>query len=381
MNLARVRSPELRPSTNTSIGRILVPDPAEQLAQKTDRTGFIENEAFSELKRFATDALNWMANERLGEREKRRAEERVDAPKIVSEAQERLEQAIKQLPAETRPSVQQAVRRLESAREREARTLREDVQLYRTLGTVGTTAALFAHESAKPVTQIEKMTRTIENRAKKELGERYAALLANPVELVLRSARALRTFAEFPLRFLAREKRRAVRVDVHAAVSDVVELFEPFLSDARINARLELVDETPLVRGSVAAIEAIVANLMTNAVNALGAEEAAAGARDIVIRTELTWRWTPPLFGLPGGAREERLLLRVLDTGPGITRLSLDDIWLPGRTTRVGGTGLGLTIVRDTVADLGGQVHAVAQGDLGGAEFIVELPVVQQEGR
>lgn len=367
MNLARARSPELRPSTNTSIGRIVVPDPAEQLNQKTDRTGFIENEAFSDLKRFATDALDWMANERLSEREKRRAKERVDAPKIVSEAQARLEQAIKQLPAETRPAVQRAVRGLESAREGEARTLREDLQLYRTLGTVGTTAAVFAHESAKPVTQIEKMARTIETRAKKELGERYAALLGNPVELVMRSARALRTFAAFPLRFLAREKRRTARVDVHAAVSDVVELFEPFLTDARISTRLELVDETPLVRGSVAAIEAILANLLTNAINALDAEDAATGARDIVIRTELSG--------------EGRLLLRVLDTGPGITRLSIDDIWLPGRTTRVGGTGLGLTIVRDTVTDLGGRVHVVARGDLGGAEFIVELPVVHQEGR
>ena len=30
--------------------------------QKTDRTGFIENEAFQELRRFAEDALEWMAH-------------------------------------------------------------------------------------------------------------------------------------------------------------------------------------------------------------------------------------------------------------------------------------------------------------------------------
>src|SRR5205823_6621922 len=99
---------EFRPSTNTSIGRIVVLDPAEQLAQKTDRTGFIENEAFSELKRFATEVLDWMARERLAERETRRGKGRSEAPKVTSEARARLQRAIQQLPAETRPPVQQA---------------------------------------------------------------------------------------------------------------------------------------------------------------------------------------------------------------------------------------------------------------------------------
>ena len=57
----------------------------------------------------------------------------------------------------------------------------------------------------------------------------------------------------------------------------------------------------------------------------------------------------------------------------GINNIKLDEIWLPGKTTREGGTGLGLTIVRDSVADLGGKVNVIPKGELGGAEFIVEL--------
>ncbi len=366
MNLARARDPQLRPSTNNSIGRVVVPDPQEELIQKTDRSGFIENEPFSELRRFAMDALDWMAGERLHERDARRSKERIEAPRVRSEAQASLEQTIEQLPLQTRPAVQRAVRRLEAAHEQEARTLREDVQLYRTLGTVGTTAAVFAHEAAKPVTQVEKMGRLIERRGRKALGEAYATQLENPVQHILRSARALKSFASLPLRFLIREKRRAGRIEVHAVILDVLQLFEPFLTDAQITTRLELVDVAPVVRGSVAAIEAILANLLTNATNALDSEETTSDVRDIIIRTELSG--------------EERLLLRVLDSGPGITRLSLNDIWLPGRTTRPGGTGLGLTIVRDTVVDLGGRVHALSHGELGGAEFIVEVPVLAPGG-
>ena len=68
--------------------------------------------------------------------------------------------------------------------------------------------------------------------------------------------------------------------------------------------------------------------------------------------------------------------LRVLDNGPGIVGISKDDIWLPGETTRKNGTGLGLTIVRDTVSDLSGRVDAVERGEIGGAEIIVELPII-----
>lgn len=75
LNLRRARSPELRPSTNNSIGSIVVEDPNDLLHQKTDRSGFIENHAFDELRDFAMDALDWMASMRLREREQRREEE------------------------------------------------------------------------------------------------------------------------------------------------------------------------------------------------------------------------------------------------------------------------------------------------------------------
>lgn len=49
---------------------------------------------------------------------------------------------------------------------------------------------------------------------------------------------------------------------------------------------------------------------------------------------------------------------------------------MPGETTNPNGTGLGLTIVRDAVYDLGGKVRANANGEHGGAEIIVEIPIL-----
>ena len=76
MNLRRSQSPEERPSTNNSIGRISIRQTEGLLIQKTDRSGFIESDSFIELKRFATDALEWMARRRMREAQKRRGKER-----------------------------------------------------------------------------------------------------------------------------------------------------------------------------------------------------------------------------------------------------------------------------------------------------------------
>ena len=51
-------------------------DTSSLLVQKTDRSGYVEDEAYTELVQFAQDAMDWMANRRLDVAEKRRAAQR-----------------------------------------------------------------------------------------------------------------------------------------------------------------------------------------------------------------------------------------------------------------------------------------------------------------
>ena len=361
MNLARARSPELRPSTNTSVGRVRVTDPEDRLLQKTDRSGFIENEAFGELRRFATDALDWMSKERLRARETKRQTTRPQSGRAVKTARAHLSQAVSALPPETRAAVSNAVDRLEKARDREVNVLREEVQLYRTLATVGTTAGVLGHESAKPLIQIDQMARRIESRGREALGPAYDQSLGKPIELIDASVDALRSFAQFSRQLLQRDKRRVGRVRVHATIENTIDLFMPFLKASRIRVEGVLAgDIDPEILGSEAALESIITNLVTNAIHAFDKAAARTTDRRIVVRTEVAGT---------------RLLLRILDNGPGVIDIEPDEIWLPGRTTVPGGTGLGLTIVRDAATDLSGKCTVIPEGELGGAEFIVELPL------
>ena len=350
MNLLRARNPEMRPSTNTAIGRVFAPDPDQILTQKTDRTGFLENTAFIELRRFAIEALEWMAHKRLAERDARQRKTKVEVSSGVALAKNKLQEEVKKLPPSQRSRVSEAVQSLESVRQRQETILREDLQLYRTLASLGTTIAVFAHEAAKPAGQIKNMALSISRRGKKALGPAYPRILEKPVAIVLKSAKALESYASFPLTLLQREKRRFGEVDIHSVIRDVVQLFVPFLDDAKITCEVRICDDQVRVWGSVAVFESILSNLITNAVNAFTQQKQSKLERRMLVTTQVS---------------EDTLLISVKDNGPGIVSLPIDEIWLPGRTSTPGGTGLGLTIVRDSVADLGGHVHAIPRGELG----------------
>src|SRR5271157_1504377 len=147
LNLSRSRSPEERPSTNTSIGRVAVVDSSGMLLQKTDRSGFIETSAFEELRAFAKDSLEWMARRRLEDAERRRAHQRAAAPTAAAHSKETVEKAIAQAPSGVKKKLSAAFESYDRTRDKQVRSLQQEVQLYRTLSTAGITAATFAHES------------------------------------------------------------------------------------------------------------------------------------------------------------------------------------------------------------------------------------------
>jgi signal transduction histidine kinase len=361
MNARRAASPEERPSTNTAVGRIAVLDEGEALVQKTDRSGLIENDAFEDLRAFGVDSMDWLARRRLDVAERRRAAERKRSEQATQRSRSGVRAQIAKAPTQLRAPLEDAFNRYDESRQAEANQLRKEVQLYRTLSTAGITAATFAHETASnPLKVISQSAMTIERRGKLALDGDYNRLLGRSVSRLRRATESLGVLSSVTLNLVDRERRRPSRVQLHEVFDHVVRTFQPFFNGRDIEVATRYADGEPFLRGTAAAIESILTNLLNNAVSAL--EDAKVPQRRIEVRTEIIG--------------DEVLILSVLDNGPGIDtdQIDLDDIWLPGETTH--STGLGLTIVRDAVADLGGEVDVEAQGELGGAEFMITLPLL-----
>jgi signal transduction histidine kinase len=109
----------------------------------------------------------------------------------------------------------------------------------------------------------------------------------------------------------------------------------------------------PLVRGYYEALVRTFRNLLLNAMEAAGQD----GRVAIGIKPASHW-----------------IRVEIRDSGPGIPEGEVDRIWEPDFTTKSKGTGLGLAMVRQTIAVHQGRVEGRNHPD-GGAVFSVELPV------
>jgi two-component system NtrC family sensor kinase len=111
--------------------------------------------------------------------------------------------------------------------------------------------------------------------------------------------------------------------------------------DLERSARVEVVlSEAPPVAMDASALGQVVLNLLLNAAQAI--DEAGLSGRLIRVQIE------------PNG---EHVVLRVADTGPGIAADRLERVFEPHFTTRPGGSGLGLSIVRELTERAGGTVR------------------------
>lgn len=357
INLSRVRSPEERPSTNTSIGRLNVLDRNGRLEQTTDRGEFVHNETFNDLRTFAIESLEWMAARRLEAAELRRAAKRKSQAEQSSKGRDEVKREIDKTP--NSGALSSAFNKYDQARQNEADNLRREIQLYRTLSTAGITAATFAHESqGNPLKVLNQATQALERRTA-QLPD-YDPHYSRPLEMLRRAMASLGVLSATTLRLVDQDKRRVGRVDLHETIRQVLATFQPFLDGREVLLELDLPDSPAYLMGTEAAIESIVTNLLNNSLAAFERAEVAERRLSINVNTV-------------GAAWE----MHFSDNGPGISDLRLKDIWLPGVSTREGGTGLGLTIVKDATSDLSGEVVAVAHGALGGAEIVVRLPILE----
>ncbi|HEU4699660.1 MAG TPA: HAMP domain-containing sensor histidine kinase [Gemmatimonadales bacterium] len=139
--------------------------------------------------------------------------------------------------------------------------------------------------------------------------------------------------------------------DPNAALAEVARTVEGRHADAAIETRLAA--GVPAVRADPVVLRRILENLAGNAVDALDGRPG---------------RVTLASEAVPDGVR-----LTVADTGRGMTRAELERAFDDFYTTKDGGTGLGLSVVRRLVLDLGGTLRVeTAPGQ--GSRFIVEIP-------
>src|SRR5438128_6733779 len=146
-------------------------------------------------------------------------------------------------------------------------------------------------------------------------------------------------------------------VDVNEVIREMTVLLRSEATRGSISVRTELAADLPQVMGDRVQLQQVMMNLFMNSIDAMKDVD---GTRELAIKSQR--------------AENEQLMVSVSDTGVGLPAQQTDQIFNAFFTTKLHGTGMGLSISRSIIESHGGRLWA-ADNSPRGASFHLTLPV------
>jgi len=153
------------------------------------------------------------------------------------------------------------------------------------------------------------------------------------------------------------------KVNINEPINDVIAILGRQLSLESIRVQLDLDEMLPPILGYKNQLGQVIYNLVTNAGEAIGAKKKFTGDSDEHLIRICTFR------------EADKVVLTISDTGIGIPDVNIGRIHEPFFTTKAKGQGkgLGLSISREIIRDLGGRMDVESRENKG-AVFRLAFP-------
>lgn len=219
----------------------------------------------------------------------------------------------------------------------------------------GELASALTHELNQPITALMSYLQAsqIMSAPAGSVDKRLSDTLAKATNEAIRASQVMRRLRDFYQGGGAGEGPAQLPV----CCASVVESLQPRLQAQRIRLQILLPHDLPPVRADRSQIEMVLHNLVSNAIDALGAGQGA--SREVRLRAE---------------REAESVRFTVEDSGPGVAADALEQLFEPFNTTKPDGMGLGLAISRNLIRVQGGDLTYRLSVQLGGACFELRLP-------
>jgi PAS domain S-box-containing protein len=223
------------------------------------------------------------------------------------------------------------------------------------MASLGRVAAGIAHEIRNPLSGINIYLNTL-----KKLHHRAGS--EEKVEQIFQNINSASHKIESVIRrvmdFAKPSEPNLTLIDFNQPITDAVNLTAVTMRKSGVSLKKRLADDLPPTYADSNLIEEMVLNLLNNAAEAMKSMKE---GKKIVVSTS---------------KENDRIIVKVSDSGPGVPFEIRDNIFDPYFTTRPEGTGIGLSLSHRIVTDHGGSL-TVADSDIGGAEFRIEIPIKQ----
>jgi len=230
----------------------------------------------------------------------------------------------------------------------EVRTLRREVARSQRLASVGRLAAGVAHEIRNPLSSIKGFATYFKERYPDRQDDQQTADIM--IQEVDRLNRVVGQLLEFAKPVPVKPKP----VSLKALLNDSIKLIRDRAAEKNISIKTQNNSRMDEVRIDPDRINQVLLNLYLNAIDSMES----GGELKVEISCD---------------GQRRKIVIRVSDTGRGISRENLSKIFEPYFTTKSTGTGLGLAIAHNIVEAMGGKITVVSDRQVG-TTFTVALP-------
>jgi signal transduction histidine kinase len=376
------------------------------LLDQTNREGLVEEQAYYDLRSFMMHAIRFFEEKRIFYersqfKKKRFDEAREEAKKSAKDAQDAtaklrtevnkvltpfekkgvdtssirdtLDSSLNQLEVIVKQAAD-AQEELGLASEEQQREFETQKDTLGNLASLGILAATFGHESLGYANLVVNNVRLLKQNIKPLLAATIPNTfkdLTDNIHDIEHAAKRIETFAEFTLKNVRRDKRTRKQVYLDRIIQDIFSSFGEELKAKRgVQININMKGKIPPIFAFLIDWESIIINFITNSVWAL--ENTPRDKRKIRVNLQEV---------------NNKIRLSFADSGRGIEAGVIDRIFEPNfsrKTNERGdiiGTGMGLAIVENFVYSYGGTTKVDAHSDIGGAEFIIEVPIQETRGK
>jgi two-component system sensor histidine kinase HydH len=230
----------------------------------------------------------------------------------------------------------------------EVRALRREVARSQRLASVGRLAAGVAHEIRNPLSSIKGFATYFKERYPDRPDDQQTADIM--IQEVDRLNRVVGQLLEFAKPVSVKPKP----ISLQALLNDSIKLIKDRAAEKGISVQTQNNTQVDEARIDPDRINQVLLNLYLNAIDSMES----GGELKVEISSD---------------GQHHDIVIRISDTGRGISRENLSKIFEPYFTTKSTGTGLGLAIAHNIVAAMGGQI-TVKSAPGRGTNFSVILP-------
>lgn len=236
--------------------------------------------------------------------------------------------------------------------------LEQMVRIEDRMSSLGRVATGIAHELRNPLSGLNIYVTNLERALQDFWGAEPHAMLK--VEGLIESIKSISDKIERVVKgvmdFARPSVPRLVPADLNRAIEAAIDLSAATSRKSGISLEKFLAADLPRCYADPQLIEQVVLNLITNSIQVLKETD---GPKKIEITS-----W----------AADNRILITVSDSGPGVPSYLRERIFDPFFTTQKDGGGIGLSLCHRIVSDHFGLLR-ISESRWGGAEFAIEIPI------